>query len=170
MNTSNPAAPPMGTRFRLKASYDISGFTPQAKVILQALKTYGMILADNGSNLYISGTSDNRWDNDDLHNLGKVPPSAFEVVSTGTAVTNSVVSTGKAPVITALKASAATVASGKGVKLVWTATDASYYLLGPVGAIRGTSVSVYPTKTTTYTLYATNHYGRTSKTITISVH
>jgi hypothetical protein len=72
--------PPMGERFRLKANYDISGFDPQVQVILQALKTYGMILADNGSPWYISGAPDERWDNDVLHELHQVPGSEFEAV------------------------------------------------------------------------------------------
>ncbi len=72
--------PPMGERFRLKSSYDISGYTADVRVILQALKTYGMILADNGSNWYISGAPDERWDNDSLHALHQVPGSAFEAV------------------------------------------------------------------------------------------
>ena len=73
--------PPMGQRFRLKADYDISGFDPQVQVILQAFKTYGLILADNGSPWYISGVPDERWDNDILvGELGQVPGSAFEAV------------------------------------------------------------------------------------------
>lgn len=72
--------PPMGQRFRLKAGYDISGFSPQVQVILRALKKYGMILADNGSSWYISGTPDERWDNDVLRELKRVPGSAFEAV------------------------------------------------------------------------------------------
>lgn len=72
--------PPMGQRFRLKASYDISGFSPEVQVILQALKTYGMMLADNGSAWYISGAPDERWDNDALHELHQVPGAAFEAV------------------------------------------------------------------------------------------
>ena len=76
----NSDLPPMGERFRLKADYDISGFDPQVQVILRALKTYGMILADNGSAWYISGAPDERWDNDVLHELGSVPGSAFEAV------------------------------------------------------------------------------------------
>ena len=72
--------PPLGQRFRLKAGFDISGFSSQSQVILQALKTYGMILADNGSAWYISGAPDERWDNDDLHELHEVPGSAFEAV------------------------------------------------------------------------------------------
>jgi hypothetical protein len=71
---------PMGERFRLKNNFDISGFPHDDQVILQALKTYGMILADNGSSWYLSGVPDERWDNDILHALGNVPGSAFEAV------------------------------------------------------------------------------------------
>ena len=68
---------------RLKAGYDISGFTGQSRVILEALKKYGMIVADNGSNWFISGAPDERWDDDDLNQLKDVPGSAFEAVDTG---------------------------------------------------------------------------------------
>jgi hypothetical protein len=71
---------PFGARIRLKASFDISGFSATNQVILRALKKYGLILADIGSNLYISGAPDERWDNDDLHQLGQVHGSDFEVV------------------------------------------------------------------------------------------
>ncbi len=72
--------PPMGQRFRLKADYDISGFSPDVQVILRALKTYGMMLADNGSAWYISGAPDERWNNDVLHELHQVTGAAFEAV------------------------------------------------------------------------------------------
>jgi hypothetical protein len=72
--------PPMGQRFRLRADFDISGFSPEVQVILRALKKYGMILADNGAAWYISGVPDERWDNDALHELHSVPGSAFEAV------------------------------------------------------------------------------------------
>lgn len=72
--------PPMGARFRLKASVDISGFSPANQIILTALKQYGMMLADNGSSWYISGATDSRWDNDDLHNLTTLTGSDFEAV------------------------------------------------------------------------------------------
>jgi putative cell wall-binding protein len=74
--------PPMGLRVRLKASVDISGFSSQAKVILSALKTYGMILADNGSPWYVSGAPDLRWDDDGLHAFHTLHGSDFEVVDT----------------------------------------------------------------------------------------
>jgi uncharacterized protein (TIGR03437 family) len=72
--------PPMGQRFRLRADFDISKFSATNQVILRALKKYGMILADNGSSWYISGSPDSRWDNDDLHALGAIAGSSFEAV------------------------------------------------------------------------------------------
>lgn len=77
---SSPQVPPMGARFRLKASYNISSFPAELKVILQAMKTYGIILADNGSPWYISGVPDERWDNDMLHLLDVLRGSDFEAV------------------------------------------------------------------------------------------
>jgi hypothetical protein len=73
-------APPMGLRLRLKASYDINKFTGQSRVVLEALKRYGMIVADNGSSWFITGASDSRWNDNDLNQLKGVPGSAFEVV------------------------------------------------------------------------------------------
>ena len=81
-SSSDPSLPPMGLRVRLKASVDIRGFPPQARVILEALKSYGMILADNGSPWYISGAPDPRWSNDDLHSLSRLTGTDFEVVDT----------------------------------------------------------------------------------------
>lgn len=82
-STSSASYAPMGARFRLKASYDLSHFHGASLVILQALKKYGMFVADNGSNWYISGATDTGWDDDDLNQLKTVPGSAFEVVDTG---------------------------------------------------------------------------------------
>jgi hypothetical protein len=79
-DSTDPSLPPMGLRVRLKASFDTSGFPPQARTVLEALKRYGMILADNGSNWYITGAPDPRWSNDDRHSLGRVHGSDFEVV------------------------------------------------------------------------------------------
>ncbi|MBV8301275.1 MAG: hypothetical protein JOY68_05080 [Candidatus Dormibacteraeota bacterium] len=75
--------PPMGMRLRLKASFDLSPFHGEALVILTALKRYGMFVADNGSSWFISGSTDSRWDDNDLDQLKSVPGSAFEVVDTG---------------------------------------------------------------------------------------
>jgi hypothetical protein len=81
-SSDDPALPPMGLRVRLKASVDISSFPKQSRVVLLALKTYGMLLADNGSNWYISGAPNPKWSNDDLHSLGRITGSMFEVVDT----------------------------------------------------------------------------------------
>lgn len=85
---TDPNLPPMGLRVRLKSDFDISGFTPNVQVILRAMKKYGMIVADNGSNWYVSGAPDSRWDDDELRQLRDVHGSDFEVVYTGEAVTD----------------------------------------------------------------------------------
>ena len=82
-SSTDPSLPPMGLRVRLKASFDTSGFSGNALVILTALKKYGMLVADNGSDWYISGATDARWNDADLNALKTVPGSAFEVVQTG---------------------------------------------------------------------------------------
>ncbi|HKD75439.1 MAG TPA: hypothetical protein VKB76_08090, partial [Ktedonobacterales bacterium] len=78
---ANTTYPPMGLRLRLKANVDISSFPPQCRVILAALKRYGMIVADNGSNWFFTGAPDSRWNDDDLNQLKTVPGSDFEVVN-----------------------------------------------------------------------------------------
>jgi hypothetical protein len=167
--TSDSSAPPMGMRLRLKSSYDISGFSSQMRVILTAMKTYGLILADNGSALYVTGVSDSRWGSD-LDSLKTVPASAFEVVQINPVYTNSSYPSGSAPAIGTFTASAAHVSSGGSVTLSWTTNSADYEIVTPgLGAVRGTSATVNPAATTTYTLYATNPYGRTSATVTVNV-
>ncbi|HEY5054419.1 MAG TPA: hypothetical protein VII45_13530 [Solirubrobacterales bacterium] len=79
-DSSSAAAPPMGLRLRLKAGYGLGDFRGQAKAVATALKTYGMIVADNGSNWYFSGSSDRRWDDENLNQLKSIPGSAFQVV------------------------------------------------------------------------------------------
>jgi hypothetical protein len=78
--SSDRRYPPMGARFRLSADFDISGFSPKARVILRAMQRYGLILADNGSNWFFQGTEDDRWKNRLLDQLKSVPASAFEAV------------------------------------------------------------------------------------------
>jgi hypothetical protein len=85
-NTS-PNLPPMGMRVRLKAAFDISGYSPAMQVILRALKKYGMMVADNGASWYISGAPDPRWNDDELSTLKTIQGSNFEVVQMGTIVT-----------------------------------------------------------------------------------
>jgi hypothetical protein len=79
-DSNDASLPPMGLRLRLKADFDVSGYPRQARIVLVALKRYGMIVADNGSSWYITGAPDSRWSNDQLHTLGRVKGSDFEVV------------------------------------------------------------------------------------------
>jgi len=79
-NETDPDLPPMGLRVRLKASFDIGGFPPQVQVILQGLKKYGMMVADNGADWYVGGAPDPRWDDAALHSLNRVTGADFEVV------------------------------------------------------------------------------------------
>jgi hypothetical protein len=81
-SSTSPSLPPMGLRLRLRANFPVASFPPQARVILRALKRYGMIVADNGSSWYISGVPDPRWNNDQLHSLHRVKGSDFRVVNT----------------------------------------------------------------------------------------
>jgi hypothetical protein len=92
--------PPMGQRFRLKANFDISTFSPIVQTILKAMKKYGIILADNGSPWYISGVPDERWNNDVLHELDRVYGSNFEAVNISTLMINP--NSGEAKVSTSL--------------------------------------------------------------------
>jgi hypothetical protein len=82
-SSSDPTLPPMGLRLRLKASYSLAGFHGQSLAILEALKRFGLIVADNGSPWFITGAPDAHWNDEDLHQLGRVPGSAFEAVDTG---------------------------------------------------------------------------------------
>jgi hypothetical protein len=167
-SSSSPV--PMGMRLRLKANFDVTPYSANLQVILNALKKYGMIMADNGSAMYLSGTPDNRWDNNDLHNLSQIQASAFEVVQMNPIYTAGNVPQGAPPAISSFTASAMTVSAGTAVTLNWQSSGASYYVVSPqVGAVRGTSVSVTPTQTTTYTLDATNQYGRSTATVTVTV-
>jgi hypothetical protein len=79
-DTSNPDAPAMGTRLRLKAGYGLGGFNGEGRTVAEALKQYGLIVADNGSNWYFSGSSDRRWNDESLDQLKRIPGSAFQVV------------------------------------------------------------------------------------------
>lgn len=85
-DTDSGDAPPMGLRLRLKAGYGLGRFSGAAKTIALAMKRYGLIVADNGSNWYFSGSSDRRWDDDNLGQLKAIPGSAFEVVKSAAGV------------------------------------------------------------------------------------
>jgi hypothetical protein len=169
-NSTNPDAAPMGMRIRLKSSYDISGFPPQSKVILKALQEYGMIMADNGSSMFISGDPDDRWDNNDLGALKGVPASAFEVLLMNPIYTASNIPQGSNPTITSFTANPQTISAGWPVTLNWSVSNGEYNIVSPqVGVTRGSSAIVTPAKTTTYTLYSTNQYGRTTAKVKVTV-
>jgi hypothetical protein len=85
-DTSSPSAAPMGLRLRLKAGYGLESFSGDAKTIAEAMKRYGLIVADNGSNWFFSGASDRRWDDENLNQLKRIPGSAFEVVKSSAAI------------------------------------------------------------------------------------
>jgi hypothetical protein len=158
-------------KLRLKSSFDSSSFSPQNQVILIALKNYGMILADNGSGIYISGAPDKRWNNDDLDNLKTISASDFEVVAMDPVYTDSNLPTGAAPTISSFIASQTSIKRGTPIILSWMTSDAIYNLISPVvGPIRGDSITVNPGSTTTYTLYSTNQFGRTTASVTVAVH
>jgi hypothetical protein len=112
---TSPDLPPMGLRVRLKAGFDTSHFGPQSRVVLEALKRYGMMVADNGSNWYISGAPDPGWDDDDLHQLGGVKGSDFEVVDTSSLVPGPTVAS-----MSSLSASR----TARGVEIAWRTSGA----------------------------------------------
>jgi len=124
-------------------------------------------MADNGSSMYLSGTPDSRWNNDDLHNLTKIPASDFEVVKMSPIYKS--IPQGTAPVITSFSASSLNVAKGTKVTLTWATTGASYLHLAPFGMVRGTTYSFTANATTTCTLTATGYHGATSASLTVHV-
>src|SRR3954462_13846167 len=168
--TTDPNAPPMGLRLRLKASFDISGYPADDQVILTALKKYGLILADNGSAMFISGAPDDRWNSTDLNLLKQITASNFEVVQTGTIFTPANVPTGASPTISSFTANPTTAMAGQPVTLSWSVSNSEDNIIDPqAGPVRGTSIVVNPSATTTYTLYTTNQFGRTTATATVTV-
>jgi hypothetical protein len=168
-NTSAITAPPMGMRLRMKASYDISGFSAPMQAILIAMKKFGLILADNGSALFVTGASDTRWGSD-LDTLKNVPATAFEVIQISPIYTSSNIPGGAAPTISSFTATPGSISAGGSVTLAWTVSNASYLIVSPgIGAVRGSSVTVNPSATTTFTLYATNQYDRSTATVTVTV-
>jgi len=166
-NLQNPNAPPMGMRLRLKAGFNISGFSKSNQVILTALKTYGMFLADQGSGIFLIGDTDPRWNNNDLHSLTQLTGADFEVVKMNVINTPNNLPSGYGPDIVNFTS---TQTSPGVYTLNWTANYTSYLILDPSpGPVRGTSLQVSPTATTTYTLTATNVFGRVTRQLTITV-
>ena len=169
--TTDPNAPPMGLRIRLKASFNISGYPADDQVILTAMKKYGMILADNGSAIFISGAPDNRWNNTNLNLLKQITASNFEVVQPGTIYTPANVPTGPNPTISSFSANPTSISAGQPVTLSWSVSNSTYNIIDPqAGPVRGTNIVVMPSATTTYTLSSTNQFGRSTATVTVTVH
>ena len=165
----------MGMRIRLKADFDISGFSAVNQIILTAMKQYGMILADNGGNFFFQGAADPRFDDGDLQNLDAIALSNFEVVQMTPDFPgwdSSTAPTGPAPVINSYTASASIVGWGSPVTFSYNVSGDSYDfidMIGPVTAGSG-SVTINPTATQTYTLNSTNAFGRTTSTpLTVSL-
>ncbi len=158
----------MGMRIRLNPSFDISGFSPTNQIILTAMKTYGMILADNGSDMFFQGTMDSRWDDNDLNALKSVPSSAFDVIQMNPVYDSATAPTGQAPAITSFTASANNVAPGTPVTLTPVVSNGSYMFIDNGGFTRG-PVTVIPSATTTYTLSARNAFGTTNASVTVTV-
>jgi hypothetical protein len=148
----------------------LSTFSPANQVILTAMKKYGMILADNGGYFYFQGVPDPRWDDSDLLNLDSILSSNFEVVQMTPAwpgYDSATAPTGQPPAIHSFAASALTVAAGTPVTLTWSTSNDSYDFIDKLGGVRGGSVTTTPATTTTYTLNATNQYGRSTPQVTV---
>jgi hypothetical protein len=168
-NNTSTSAPPMGMRVRLKASVDISNYPVQTRVVLSALKKYGMILADNGSSWFISGAPDERWNNDQLQALANIKGQDFEVVKMGTLYTAD--PTGTAPGIGNFTANPGSIHAGQAATLSWITTNATRMFVSPeVGYVReAASITVHPSATTTYTLTAEGPFGVATRTVTVNV-
>ena len=163
----------MGMRIRLKASFDISGFSPVNQIILTAMQQYGLILTGNGGNFYFKGAPDPRWDDNDLANLQQIASSNFEVVQATPefpGYDSATAPTGAAPAINSFTASASNVSSVNPVTFTYNASGDSYDYIDAIGPVSGGSVTINPTKTNTYILNSTNAYGRSVSTpITVTV-
>jgi hypothetical protein len=164
----------MGMRIRLKANFDVSGFSPTNQIILNAMKKYGMILVDNGSKLFFQGTTDSRWNDADLVNLESVVSSDFEVVQYQVPAEYDATTApaGNAPVITNFVATPMAYYGSTYYILSANVTGSTYSYLDAAGAATGSVfrgyIAVHPTTTTTYTLTSRNQYGTTQATITIT--
>jgi hypothetical protein len=159
----------MGMRLRLKASFDITGFSAANQVILKAMQNYGLIVADNGSNMFFQGAPDARWDDNDLDALKAIDASNFDVVQMGTQFDDATAPTGAVPTISSFTASQTTITAGTPVTLSWTVVNDSFDFIDVVGPVRGGTQTVTPTATTTYTLNSTNQYGRSTMAVTVTV-
>src|ERR1019366_5084213 len=154
----------MGMRIRLKASFNVSSFSPTNQIILNAMKKYGLILADNGSKLFFQGTQDSRWNDSDLAKLSNVLSANFEVVKLPTAYDAGTAPTGAAPVIKSFTYTIGNYQGTNYVMLTGNIAGATYGFLDSPGLYTGAIFRGYmalpkQAKTTTYTLTMRNLYG-----------
>ena len=162
----------MGMRIRLKASFDVSGFSPTNQIILNAMKKYGLVLADNGSKLFFQGTEDSRWNDSDLAKLSNVLSASFEVVQMPPAYDAASAPKGAAPVITSLTYKTTVSQGVTYVLLNGSVSGATYSFMSFPGSANGAIFRGYmalpkQTTATTYTLTSRNLYGTTTATITV---
>jgi hypothetical protein len=168
-NSKNQFAMAMGMRLRLKASVDLSAYPPQAQVILAALRRYGMFVADDGTPFLLTGAPDSRWDPVQISTLQQIYASDFEVVLSNPVYNPRNYPKGAAPAIGSLSATPSQ-GAGSPVTLTWSVTGASYVIVSPeVGPSRDIQAIVAPLQTTTYTVYATNQFGRNAAMVTVTV-
>jgi hypothetical protein len=161
---STAGALPMGARLRLKASRDISGFAPEVQRIFRAMKTHGLIVADNGTDLYVSGVHDTRWNNDVLNPaFALLKASDFEVIQLGWSPPAAT------PRIESFTASPASLVRGGCSTLSWSTLGATSVTLdgGAVGAREATGTC--PSATTTHTLVAAGTGGPATRRLTVRV-
>ena len=158
----------IGMRIRLKPDFDISHFSKTNQIILTAMKKYGMILADNGGNMFFQGTPDSRWNADDLNALKAIKADKFELLKMDTLYDANHHPNGKKPSIKNFKASSTRVAQGTEVTLSAEIRDASYSVIDNAGFWRG-PMKVHPKETTTYTLVSNNEFGRTTASVKVEV-
>ncbi len=163
----------MGMRIRLKASFDVSGFSPTNQIILNAMKKYGMMLVDNGSGIFFQGTNDPRWDDDDLAKLSTIWASNFDVVTLPPMLDDYTAPTGAPPVISGFTATPTTSGGKTYYILKANVSGATYSFMDQPGVNNGVIfrgyMAVQPTKTTTYTLTSRNLYGTTQAQVTVTV-
>jgi hypothetical protein len=137
------------------------------------MKKYGMILADNGGYFFFQGVADPRWNDNDLVNLDTIQSSNFEVVQMSPAFPgydSASAPSGNPPTISSFTASPASVAAGSPVTFTWTTSNSSYDFIDKLGEVRGGTITFTPSASTTYTLNATNQFGRSTKQLSVTVH
>src|SRR5258708_23772948 len=151
-----------------RASVVLEVSPPQAQVILAALQRYGMFVADDGTPFLLTGAPDSRWDPAQISTLQQIHASDFEVVLSNPVYNPWNLPKGAAPAIGSLSATPSQ-GVGSPVTLTWSVTGASYVIVSPeVGPSRDISAIVAPQQMTTYTLYATNQFGRSAATVTVT--